>query len=56
MGKKSNDIYTPRKKGKDKAIIHKQKYGSYSPKHIRERERTKSNSTTKNVKQNTDLS
>ena len=47
MGKKTNDIYSPRKKGKDKTINHKKKFGSYSSKHIRERERTKSNSSTK---------
>ena len=37
MGKKSNDIFTPRKKRKDK----KHKYGPYSSKHVREKERLK---------------
>ncbi len=37
MGKKSNDIFTPRKKSKDK----KHKYGPYSSKHVREKERLK---------------
>jgi hypothetical protein len=39
MGKKSNDLFTPRKKekGKDK----KHKYGPYSSKHVREKERLK---------------
>lgn len=37
MGKKSNDIFTPRKKSKDK----KHKYGTYSSKHVREKERLK---------------
>ncbi len=41
MGKKSNDLFTPRRKGKDKAREKKDKYGPYSSKHVREKERLK---------------
>lgn len=43
MGKKSNDVFTPRRKGKDKAREKKDKYGPYSSKHVREKERLKEN-------------